>query len=196
MTFVSRASLVALAALGLTAWSVPVTPGQEKTAPARSWPMLGGSPQRNMANTVEKDLPGDWSIKKGQEKNVKWVAQLGTMSFGGPVVAGGRIFVGTNNGKPRDPAIKGDKGVVMCFRESDGTFLWQIVHDMLPEPDLMDAANHGVCSSPVVEGDRLYYVSNRCELVCADVKGDEAKKKGKILWSLDMIKELKVYPAG
>jgi hypothetical protein len=29
-----------------------------------------------------------------------------------------------------------------------------------------------VSPSPLVEGDRLYYVTNRCELVCLDTKGD------------------------
>ena len=53
---------------------------------------------------------------------VKWAS---------PVAADGRVFVGTNNGKPRDPSVTGDKSVLMCFRESDGAFLWQIVHDKL-----------------------------------------------------------------
>jgi outer membrane protein assembly factor BamB len=60
-----------------------------------------------------------------------------------------------------------------------------------------DAGRCGVASTPAVEGNRLWYVSNRCELVCAATEGDPtAKGKGKILWSLDMIKELKVYPGG
>ena len=31
-------------------------------------------------------------------------ADLGSMAYGGPVIAGGRIFVGTNNESPRDPS--------------------------------------------------------------------------------------------
>src|SRR5262249_52702950 len=109
-------------------------------------------------------------------------------------IAGGRIFIGTNNDRPRDRAIKGDKGVLMCFREVDGKFLWQIVHDKLESGDINDYPKQGVLSMPCVEGERLYYVSNRCELVCADVKGDEKTGKGKILWAYDMIKELGVFP--
>ncbi len=83
----------------------------------------------------------------------------------------------------------------MCFNEADGAFLWQIVHDKLA-PDI-DASGVGVASTPAVDGDRIYYVSNRCELVCADAAGDPAAKgKGKIVWSLDMLKDLKVYPGG
>ena len=155
-----------------------------------------GTLERNLANPVEKNIPDTWSIKKNKEKNVKWKAQLGGMAYGGPVVAGGRIFVGTNNDKPRDPNINGDKGVMMCFNEADGAFLWQIVHDKLAD-SAIDAGDQGIASTPAVDGDRLYYVSNRCELVCADVAGDPAHKgKGKIVWSLDMMKDLKVYPGG
>ena len=163
-------------------------------AAADDCPMFGRTIARNMANPVEKNMPDTWSVKKNKEKGVKWKAVLGGNAFGGPSIAGGRIFVGTNNDKPRDPTINGDKGVVMCFNEADGKFLWQIVHDKLGN-DAHDYNEQGVASTPAVDGDRLYYVSNRCELVCADVAGDPAAKgKGKIVWSLDMIKELKVSP--
>ena len=163
-------------------------------APAAAAPMLGGTIERNLVNLQEKGIPDDFSVKKDKEKHVKWSLQLGSSSYGGPVIAGGKIFVGTNNKVPRDPAIKGDKGIVMCFRESDGKFLWQAVHDKLPNPDANDFPDQGVASTPVAEGDRLYYVSNRCELVCADVEGDQATGKAKFLWKLDMMTELGVYP--
>jgi outer membrane protein assembly factor BamB len=167
---------------------------EKATEGNRSCPMFGCTPQRNLANTDDTGITSSWSIKKGKEANVKWVADLGTMAYGGPVIAGGKIFVGTNNDRPRDPAIKGDKGVVMCFRQSDGKFLWQAVHDKLDNPDANDVPKHGVASSPAVDGDRLYYVSNRCELVCADVEGDQAIGKAKFIWKLDMAKDLGVYP--
>src|SRR5438105_435463 len=85
---------------------------------AADWHMWGGTPQRNMINTVEKNIPDSWDVTTG--RNIKWVSQLGSQSFGNPVIAGGHILVGTNNQSERQPKIKGDKGVVMCFRESDG----------------------------------------------------------------------------
>jgi outer membrane protein assembly factor BamB len=161
----------------------------------RSWAMFGGSPSRNMVNLVEKDLPTEWSAKEGERKNVKWVADLGSVAYGGPTVAGGKVFVGTNNMKPRNPKIGGDKGVLMCFRESDGQFLWQAVHDKLDDPDENDYPMVGIASTPAVEGDRVYYVSNRCELVCADANGDPDKKgQAKFIWKLDMMKDLGVFP--
>ena len=169
--------------------------GGEAPVGPNSVPMFGGTINRNLANTVEKNIPATWSIEAGKTQNVKWSAKLGGVSYAGPVIAGGRVFVGTNNENPRDPAVKGDKGVLMCFRESDGKFLWQITHDKHDKE--IDFEKIGIVSTPVVEGERLYYVSNRCELVCADVAGDpKAPGKGRIVWSLDMIDKLKVFPGG
>src|SRR5262249_17798459 len=61
-------------------------------------------------------------------------------------------------------------------------------HDKLPNAAAYDQPKHGVASVPCIDGDRLYYVSNRCEIVCANVKD------GKAVWTFDMIKELKVVP--
>src|SRR5206468_735108 len=119
----------------LLAAGAALSAGQDKPAAgpdlSREWPMCGGTPQRNMANPFAKGVPTEWVAKEQGRKNVKWVAALGSISYGGPVVAGGKVFVGTNNEKPRNPKIKGDKGVVMCFRAADGQFLWQAVHDKL-----------------------------------------------------------------
>ncbi len=166
---------------------------QPNTGNAGDWPMFGGNEQRNMANTLDKNLPTEWSVEEGAHKNMKWVAQLGSISYGGPVIASGKVFVGTNNGKPRDPNIKGDKGVLMCFRESDGQFVWQAIHDKLPNRG-NDYGDQGIASTPAVEGNRLYYVSNRCELVCANTEPRAGNNAAELVWRLDMIKELDVFP--
>src|SRR5262249_39657939 len=88
-----------------------------------NWPMYGGTINRNMVNTTDKNIPASWSVEEGKTKSVKWVAALGSSAYGGPVISGGKVFVSTNNEIPRDPNLKGDKGVLMCFRESDGKFL-------------------------------------------------------------------------
>jgi outer membrane protein assembly factor BamB len=147
--------------------------------------MFGGTPARNMVSS-ETGLPDTFDPKSG--RNVKWSQPLGSQSYGGPVVAGGRVFVGTNNEVPRDPAIKGDKGVVMAFDADTGELLWQAAHDKLPAGRVHDWPYQGVCSTPYVEGDDLYYVSNRAELIRADAA------TGKAEWKLDMIEELDVFP--
>lgn len=154
------------------------------------WPMWGGTPDRNMVSSM-KGAPVSWDVKT--RKNVKWVAELGSQSYGNPVVAGGQIYVGTNNELARNPKEPGDRGVVMCFRESSGEFLWQHTNEKLPAGRANDWPFQGVCSSPLVEGDHVYYVSNRCELVCLDAKGD-GKGGAKLLWKFDMMEEVGSQP--
>src|SRR5882672_37592 len=132
------------------------------------WPMWGGTPDRNMISNM-KGLPETWDINK--KTNVKWVAALGSQSYGNPVVAGGQVYVGTNNEGLRDPKQGGDRGVLMVFDEKTGEFLWQMTSEKLAAGRVNDWPYQGVCSSPLVEGDRLYYVTNRGELMCLDTKG-------------------------
>ena len=132
------------------------------------WPMWGGTPDRNMVSNM-KGLPLDWDIKT--KKNVKWVAELGSQSYGNPVVAGGMVFVGTNNEAPRDPKQGGDRGVLMAFKETTGEFMWQQTHEKLSSGRANDWPYQGVASSPLIEGTRLYYTSNRGVVWCLDVNG-------------------------
>ena len=127
-----------------------------------------------MVSTM-KGIPTSWDVKT--KKNVKWMAELGSQSYGNPVVAGGQVYVGTNNELVRNPKERGDRGVLMCFRESDGKFLWQHTNEKLPAGRANDWPFQGVCSSPLVEGDRLYYVTNRCELVCLDTQGRRQRRR-------------------
>jgi outer membrane protein assembly factor BamB len=180
---------------------------------AHVWPLFGGTVHRNMVNTIDKNVPTEWSAQKGKEKNIKWVATLGSKAYGGPTISGGKIFVGTNNDAPRNPRDVDkagkpiDKGIVMCFKEADGSFLWQAVHDKLPSGLVHDWPHEGICSTPLVEGNRVYYTSNRCEVVCADTEGfldgkndgaQDEKYKDKtdadFIWRLDMMKDLGVFP--
>src|SRR5436309_14584211 len=132
------------------------------------WPMWGGTPDRNMVSNM-KGLPADWDIKT--KKNVKWVAGLGSQSYGNPVVAGGMVFVGTNNEAMRDPKQPGDRGVLMAVKESTGEFLWQQTHEKLSSGRANDWPYQGVAASPLVEGTHLYYTSNRGVVWCLDING-------------------------
>ena len=133
-----------------------------------SWPMWGGTANRNMVSGM-RGLPTEWDVDTGL--NVKWVAQLGSQSYGNPVVAEGVVVVGTNNELVRDPNQPGDRGVLMAFRESDGEFLWQHTHTKLESGRANDWPFQGVASSPLIEGDRLYYTSNRGVVFSVDLRG-------------------------
>src|SRR5262249_8829695 len=106
------------------------------TVRAEDWPEWGGKPMRNMYSPAKglQDSFGKIEFKQGTEevdaakvKNVKWVARLGSQSYGNVTVAKGKVFVGTNNENPRDPKHTGDRSILMVFDEKTGKFLWQLV---------------------------------------------------------------------
>jgi outer membrane protein assembly factor BamB len=201
---------------------------------AADWPAWGGVDKgRNMFST-EKGLPdrfepgkftkGSDQVDMATTKNVKWVAKLGSQSYGNVSVAGGKVFVGTNNeyqdakGQPRDPKHPGDRSILAVFDEKTGEFLWQLVIPKLASGKVNDWENLGLLSSPAIEGDRVYLVTSRCEVICLDVNGfangndgpfkDEAQyyvgpgkpkvepgpKDADIIWTYDMMDELGVFP--
>jgi outer membrane protein assembly factor BamB len=190
-------------------WSLPQSADGD-------WPTFGGTPGRNFVNLREHNLPKTWNNDPKLRHNILWVANLGSRAYGGPTVSGGKIFVGTNNEAPRNPRDTRrrkdgkiapiDKGIVMCFDEATGRFLWQSVHDKLASGPINDWPHEGVASTPTVDGNRVYYVSNRCELVCVTTDGLAAGNEGvqdevyrdatdaDVVWRLDMIRDLGVFP--
>ncbi len=151
---------------------------------AADWPRWGGRDDCNMMSEEkglpESFLPGKKSpqgagIDMRTTQNVKWVARLGTQTYGNPTIANGRIYLGTNDDGLQDPRVHSTRGgLVMCLDEATGKLLWQLIvprfQTNLPEFNF-DNMGLGVCSSPTVDGDRVYLVTNRCEVVCLDVHG-------------------------
>ena len=96
----------------------------------------------------------------------------------------------------------------MAFDAKDGKFLWQMTHEKLPAGRVNDWPQQGVCSTPFVEGNRIYYTSNRATITCLDTEGfrdgendgatkgekDSSEIDGDVVWQFDMIKELDVFP--
>jgi outer membrane protein assembly factor BamB len=197
------------------------------------WPQWGGNDQRNMASS-EGHLPAEFHPgKKKRDRlgfdlktanNIKWCVRLGTENYSSPTIAGGRVFIGTNDEALDDPRFRTTRGgLLLCLDEATGALQWQ-----LPVPRLeidrskvsedFDDMNLGICSTATVESGRVYFVSNRCEVVCLDVDGlkdgndgpysDEAKfsvlsdsppvelkpTDADILWRFDMLRDLPVFP--
>jgi outer membrane protein assembly factor BamB len=197
MTIRLRTLIAALVASGAATLSAS-DPG------TADWPMWGGTPDRNMVSNM-KGLPTDWDVKT--KKNVKWIAELGSQSYGNAVVSGGIVFVGTNNERLRDPKQGGDRGVLMAFRESNGEFLWQHTHAKLESGRANDWPFQGVASSPLVVGERLYYTSNRGVIFALDIQGFRDKENdgatdekltsqadADVVWQFDMLEEVGSYP--
>jgi outer membrane protein assembly factor BamB len=173
-------------------------------AAAADWPQWGGSPARN--NTPDgKDIPVEWDVGKLDQKsgdwlpesakNIRWVARLGSTSYGTPVVADGRVFCATNNGGGRLKQYPAgvDLGCLLCFRQSDGRFEWQLSCKKLAR--VIDYPEQGICCSPLVEGRRLWLVTNRCEVLCLKTEGSKAHpSEPEVVWRFDMVKQLGVTP--
>jgi len=197
------------------------------TARAEDQPQWGEHNSRNLVSAEKRLLrgfepgtrnPSTDNIDLATTKNVRWVARLGNQTYGSPVIAAGKVFVGTNNEAPRDPRIVGDRGVMMCFDETTGRFLWQLIVPKLHEIKWSDWHYVGITSPPTVEDDRAYLVSNRCEVMCLDINGmangndgpyvDEGRhmapagekpltpsdQDADVIWLYDMVAQAGVYP--
>ena len=182
------------------------------TAEVNQW---GGSPGRNNV-AVGHNIPTEWKLGKFNlrtsewaptgSKNIKWVAKLGSQTYGNPVVAGGKVYVGTNNyggWLSRYPSNVG-LGCLLAFDLKDGKFLWQHSSEKLPTGRVHDWPQQGICSAPLVEGDRLWFVTSRGEVRCVDSEGfhdgendgpykDEkfsTSDEADVVWDFDMMKEM------
>jgi outer membrane protein assembly factor BamB len=174
---------------GLTVWLV-VAAASSATVQG-DWPMFGRDATRNSVSP-EADPPLWWDARTGQ--NIKWEAGIGFFALSQPVVADGLVWIGTDNENPRDPANTGLAGVLMCFRESDGQLLYQHLSPGRQGPANWQAQT-GMSGSPLIEGDRLWFVTTSFEVVCLDIgrlhRGDGLPTE---VWKLDMLDELAVSP--
>jgi outer membrane protein assembly factor BamB len=194
------------------------------TVHAADWPQWGGSdPGRNLVST-EKGLPSTFKARAPME-NVRWMATLGGAVQGNPTISNGKIFVGTDDAAlEQDPRFtRTHGGMVQCLDEATGKVLWRLaipqrMRDRLPQNAHYGEQKLGVCSSPAVQGNRLYVVTPSCEVLCLDVNGmadgndgpfqDESKymaganhppiklgkQDGDIIWSFDLIDQLGICP--
>lgn len=196
---------------------------------ADDWPTWGHDPSRNMV-TADTGLPSVMDAGKAKDdgtidlatvsKNVKWVAKLGTQSYGNPTVAQGKVFVGTNNGWPHyREDLTGDYGVLLCLDQQTGKRDWSLFSPKLAAGKVSDWEQVGLCCSPSIDRDRVYVVTNRCEVLCLDINGmQQGKNKGPftdegqyvagpgaspvaigkgdadIIWRYDMRDELGIFP--
>ncbi|MCP4376734.1 MAG: PQQ-binding-like beta-propeller repeat protein, partial [bacterium] len=195
------------------------------TLPARAgqddWPQWGCTDNRNMISN-QTNLP---DLGKGKltfqtaKWDIRWTTNLGSLCYGNPTVAGGRVFIGTNDWAWSDPRSKRSRGgLLLCIDEATGKVLWRLLVPRYKKDIFgseFDDLNVGVCSAVTVQGDRAYVVSNRAEVLCLDVKGqangndgpyrDEGKYisgeskppvklykgDGDIIWRFDMLTGLK-----
>ncbi len=192
------------------------------------WPQWGHSACKNMSSSATnlpftfdlgKEKP-DGTIDLSTTKNVLWATNMGSQTYGSPTVSNGRLFIGTNNEGRGDPRFKGDHSVLHCLDAMTGKILWTLTVPKLGGGKVNDWEYLGICSSPTVVDNRVYIVTNRCEIMCLDVNGladgnqglqDEGQymsfvgttpqppvevkpTDADIIWRYDMLTELGVFP--
>ncbi|QDT33292.1 outer membrane protein assembly factor BamB family protein [Thalassoglobus polymorphus] len=215
----SRFFGISLAAVLMVALSVQATaqdgeynPRKEALAEIKKmdvgphdWPQWGGWSHKN--NVPEATgIPTEFDVETGD--GVLWKVPLGSQTYGNVVVANGNVYVGTNNHHgyvPRFPKTV-DLGVLLCLDEKTGEFKWQHSSQKLSTGRVHDWPDQGICCSPMVDGNRLWYVTSRGEVVCLDTEGFldgkndgpyksepiESKVEADIIWRFDMMGELGV----
>ncbi len=157
------------------------------------------------------------------QEQLVWDLPLGDHQYTVPRVDGNDLLIGVNDSAIDHPAVESTGGgILMCLDLQTGARKWQ-----LPIPRYMAGTappmhfNHwkcGVCSRPAVDGNRLYLVGPRGDILCVDRLGqsdgnagpfvDElayfglpaghpyrlTPEDGDIVWQYDMITNLAVIP--
>ena len=155
----------------------------------------------------------------GTSPNVRWAVRIGMPTYATPVVAQGKVLIGTLNDILWDKRRTGSRSVLLCFDEKTGEFIWQLP---LPKDYLIpyvDSYCVGISSTPTVVGDRVFITTGRGEVLCLNLNGQKdgntgpftdearlythqqdnnvlplAKTDADIIWRYDMLNELKARP--
>jgi outer membrane protein assembly factor BamB/HEAT repeat protein len=164
---------------------------------------LGEGLQAPIASAANPPL--DWDTGTG--RNIVWSVELGDTTFGRPVIAGDIVYVGTDNARHMNGAFLDECGVLMALSATDGRFLWQDVAPRVKR-GLREFLLPSTTSAPLVEGDRMYYLTAECQLRCLDLRGfrdgvnngpfkDEPfqdDRAADVVWELDLCARLGVFP--
>jgi outer membrane protein assembly factor BamB len=166
MTTMRRAAGMALSGLLLALLTT--------SAFAADWPTWGGSPARTNTS-VETGLPGGFAPTGATPTKttpdtvmgkVKWSVKLGTSCIASPVVADGRVYIGSINNLG-DARFPGDRNLLQCLDEATGTLLWSLnLKKRTNEP-----GGAGMACPPTIIGDHAYLFTISGSLLCLDVKG-------------------------
>ena len=171
---------------------------------AGDWPQWAGSDAKNLVSP-EKGLPETFvpgekttngTIDLATARNVRWGVRVGNAIYSTPSIAEGKIFVG---------AMEQKNGLLVCLDAATGKLLWKWMAPPKKFPNDIDGfhlgiheipAQMGVCSSPTVNDGRVYFVSQRFEVVCLDVNGLAGSEPGEahVNWVFDMQEKAGVFP--
>jgi outer membrane protein assembly factor BamB len=131
-------------------------------------------------------IADDWPQWRGQERNgiSNETNLLKSWPEGGPALLWSKEGIGTGFASisiSNDVIyITGEKNddELLTAMDLDGNIKWQIIYGTYWEDSYSDAR-----STPTVDGDQLYVISGKGELVCIE------RSSGKIKWSVDTIEK-------
>ncbi|MCL2104116.1 MAG: PQQ-binding-like beta-propeller repeat protein [Kiritimatiellaeota bacterium] len=151
-----------------------------------------------------------------------WEMRIGTHQYAIPTIDRGLVFLGLNDeGVMREGYQPNGGGAVRCAELATGKLLWELPVPRYTQgtqaPYYFDHWRCGICSGPVVVGDRVYVVGNRGDVLCLARHGqangntgpfqDEVTymelaaayarplpTDGDIIWRFDMLKACAVIP--
>ena len=109
----------------------------------------------------------------GTSPNVRWAVPIGSPTYATPVIAQGKVLIGTLNDAAWDKRrSEFGRSVLICFDDKTGEFHWQLP---LPKDygisSMFDAFCVGISSTPTVVGDRVFLTTGRGEVLCLDING-------------------------
>ncbi len=188
---------------------------QEGASPGGLVCRWGGLPDSNMVSGAA-GLPADLNGLAPL-----WEARTGTRQYSMPAIDRGRVYTASNDaGVTRSGYRPTNGGALRCLDQATGALLWQLASprymEGLTPPYHFDQWSCGICSCPVVDGERVYVVGNRGEVICCDREGqrngndgpfvDElaymgigdgpalGPADGDIIWIYNLIKEVDAVP--
>ncbi len=171
---------------------------------AGDWPQWAGSDAKNMVS-AERGLPDsftpgekrtDGTLDLATARNVRWGVRIANAVYATPSIAEGKVFVG---------GMEQGNGIFVCLDAASGKVLWKWKAPSKKFPKDIDGfllgiheipPQMGVCSTAAIDGDRVYFVSHRFEVVCLDVNGLGGAEPGeaRVLWVFDMEEKAGVFP--
>ena len=177
----------------------------------------GGNEASPNSISPAKDLPSSLS-----NATLVWEIRLGTHQYSIPTIDRGRVYLGINDsGVTREGYKPSGGGSVLCVELATGKTLWELPVPRYAtgtqDPYYFDHWKCGICSGPVVVGDRVYVVTNRGDVLClsrfGQAKGNTGPftdelaymgltdagatllpTDGDIIWRFDMLTECGVIP--
>jgi hypothetical protein len=174
---------MALLALAMASIGLGLAIARADSRPGSGATCWGGAPSPNMVSSA-KGLPDD------PQTTPLWELRLGNHQYSIPTIDRGRIYLGLNDAGLDRPGLKPTGGgLLLCVEQDTAKLVWQMplprFMDGIKPPYHFDQWNCGLCSGPLCDGDRVYVIGNRAEVLCLDREGQKNGNGGPFLDEAD-----------